>query len=101
MTASAWATGGAAALGRDGIPPQAAAAGSDTPLETAMKIALVVASAAERVDPYCIVECVDDAEDEEEGGRMKEEGDGLGHAAAAAEPEMCTAVVQVYIQVSG
>jgi hypothetical protein len=74
VTASAGATGGAAALARDGIAPQAAAAGSDTLLETAMKIALVVASVAGRVDPYSIVECVDDAEDEEEGGRRKEEG---------------------------
>ena len=98
VTASAGATGGAAALARDGIAPQAAAAGSDTPLETAMKIALVV---SERIDPYCIVECVDDAEDKEEGGRRKEEGDWLCHAAAAAEPKMCTPVVQVYIQVSG
>ena len=95
VIASAGATGGAAALARDGIAPQAAAAGSGTPLETSMKIEFVVEYEAERVHPHCIVECVDDAEDEEEGERMKEEGDGLGHADAAAEPKMCTPVVQV------
>ena len=51
----------------DCITPQVAAAGSDTPLETASKIALVTASDVGRVDPHCIVECADDAEDEKEG----------------------------------
>ena len=51
----------------DCIAPQVAAAGSDTPLETASKIALVTASDAGRVDPHCIVECADNTENQKEG----------------------------------
>ena len=59
--------GRADALARDCIATQVEAAGSGTPLETALKIALVVASDAGRVDPHCIVGCADDAEDQKEG----------------------------------
>ncbi len=59
--------GSAAALTSDCIAPQVVAAGSDTPLETVSKIALVTSSDAGRVDPHCIVECADNTENQKEG----------------------------------